>query len=64
MDDSPVEQGYIQYSGLLTTRDVLDKSALYGGSQEASLLRAWQPQAARPAAKKMRAAGGSEESGT
>src|SRR6266436_6782338 len=42
---------------------VLDKSALYGSSQE-FLLRALQPAAAKPAAKKTRAAGGGEESGT
>ncbi len=39
-------------SGLLTTRDVLDKSALYLWFARVFVLRAWQPQAAMPAAQK------------
>src|SRR5579864_4554581 len=43
------------YLGLLTT---------FGGSQVIFVLRAWQPQAAMPAAQKTRAAAGGEESST
>jgi len=51
------------YSGLLTARDVHDKSALYGSSLEFFLLWSWQPAAAMTTTEKtVRAAAGGEES--
>jgi len=50
-------------SGLLTARDVHDKSALYGSSLEFFLWCAWKPQAAMTTTEKtVRAAAGGEES--
>ena len=53
---------FCNFSGLLAARDVLDKSALYSGSR-LFVLRAWQPQAAMPAAQNpLRTTEGGEES--